>query len=68
VTTEIQSTEGVSEFVVLANQLSTSDSKRPLRVNEHNRDVYAQNTVDERNGVVSTIAEVCPIPATIAPH
>ena len=29
VTTEIESTEGVSEFVVLANQLSTPDSPVP---------------------------------------
>src|SRR5215469_8147149 len=35
VTTEIESTEGISEFVVLANQLSTSDSSAPsVEVNE----------------------------------
>src|SRR5262249_4103055 len=31
VTTEIESTEGVSEFVVLATQLSTSDSRPPVK-------------------------------------
>jgi len=37
VITEIESTEGVSEFVVLANQLSTSDSPPATKGREKNR-------------------------------